>query len=147
MNQDREKETKDRKNRKKQDKNLSFFHKNGSKQKENGRVDKLPKLHKIKPTTAKAAEEKKFGNCSKGDIGMNNMNKMKIRLNATADVQEFVRAAEKCDFDIDIQYDSTIVDAKSILGIFSLGLAKIFTVNCHGENAEFVDAIQKFAVA
>ena len=66
---------------------------------------------------------------------MNNMNKMKIRLNATADVQEFVRAAEKCDFDIDIQYDSTIVDAKSILGIFSLGLAKIFTVNCHGENA------------
>lgn len=123
-----------------------FFHKNGSKQEENGRVDKLPKLHKIKPATAKAAE-KKFGNCSKGDIGMNNMNKMKIRLNATADVQEFVRAAEKCDFDIDIQYDSTIVDAKSILGIFSLGLAKIFTVNCHGENAEFVDAIQKFAVA
>ena len=74
---------------------------------------------------------------------MNNMNKMKIRLNATADVQEFVSAAEKCGFDIDIQYDSTIGDAKSILGIFSLGLAKIFTVNCHGENAEFVDAIQK----
>ena len=78
---------------------------------------------------------------------MDNMNKMKIRLNATADVREFVRAAEKCDFDVDIQYDSTIVDAKSILGIISLGLAKILTVNCHGENAEFVDAIQKFAVA
>ena len=40
---------------------------------------------------------------------MDNMNKMKIRLNATADVREFVRAAEKCDFDVDIQYDSTIV--------------------------------------
>ena len=78
---------------------------------------------------------------------MDNMNKMKIRLNATANVREFVRAAEKCDFDVDIQYDSTIVDAKSILGIISLGLAKILTVNCHGENAEFVDAIQKFAVA
>ena len=50
---DREKETKDRK---KQDKNISFFHKNGSEQEKNGRVDKLPKLHKIKPTTAKAAE-------------------------------------------------------------------------------------------
>ena len=59
---------------------------------------------------------------------MDNMNKMKIRLNATADVREFVRAAEKCDFDVDIQYDSTIVDAKSILGIISLGLAKILTV-------------------
>jgi len=55
LNQDREKETKDRK---KQDKNLLFFTKMVQKQKENGRVDKLPKLHKIKPTTAKAAEEK-----------------------------------------------------------------------------------------
>ena len=74
---------------------------------------------------------------------MDNMNKMKIRLNATADVREFVRAAEKCDFDVDIQYDSTIVDAKSILGIISLGLAKILTVNCHGENAEFVCPTKK----
>jgi len=55
LDHDKEKETKDRK---KQDQNISFFTKNGSKQKENGRVDKLPKLHKIKPTTAKAAEEK-----------------------------------------------------------------------------------------
>ena len=71
----------------------------------------------------------------------------KIRLNETADVREFVQAASKCDFDVDISYNRVIIDAKSILGIFSLGLAKIFTVNCHGENAEFVDAIQKFAVA
>ena len=78
---------------------------------------------------------------------MNNMNKMKIRLNATADVQEFVRAAEKCDFDIDIQYDSTIVDAKSILGIFSMDLTKVLTVTCHGEDHEFNRFLQKFAVA
>ena len=70
-----------------------------------------------------------------------------IRLNETEDVKEFVNEAAKCDFDIDIFYNRVIIDAKSILGIFSLGLAKIFTVNCHGENAEFVDAIQKFAVA
>ena len=78
---------------------------------------------------------------------MNNMNKMKIRLNATADVQEFVRAAEKCDFDIDIQYDSTIVDAKSILGILSMDLTKVLTVTCHGEDHEFNRFLQKFAVA
>ena len=71
----------------------------------------------------------------------------KIRLNATEDVKEFVKAASKCDFDVDISYNRVLIDAKSILGIFSLGLAKILTVNCHGENAEFVDAIQKFAVA
>ena len=70
-----------------------------------------------------------------------------IKLNETEDVKEFVNEAAKCEFDIDISYNRIIIDAKSILGIFSLGLAKIFTVNCHGENAEFVDAIQKFAVA
>lgn len=59
---------------------------------------------------------------------MNNMNKMKIRLNATADVREFVRAAEKCDFDVDIQYDSTIVDAKSILGTASCFRSRISTI-------------------
>ncbi|MDO4292391.1 MAG: HPr family phosphocarrier protein [Eubacteriales bacterium] len=75
------------------------------------------------------------------------MNRMKIQLNGTADVREFVSAAEKCDFDVDIQYESTVVDAKSILGIISLGLAKIMTVYCHGEDPDFVNRIQKFAVA
>lgn len=75
------------------------------------------------------------------------MGQLKIKLNETADVREFVRAAEKCDFDVDIKYESAIVDAKSILGIISLGLTKILTVQCHGENHEFVNAIQKFAVA
>lgn len=75
------------------------------------------------------------------------MNRMKIRLNGTADVREFVHEAEKCDFDVDIQYESTIVDAKSILGIISLGLAKVLTVYCHGENPDFMNKIQKFAAA
>ena len=51
---DREKETKDRK---KTGQKHFFFHKNGSEQEKSGRVDKLPKLHKIKPTTVKAAEK------------------------------------------------------------------------------------------
>lgn len=75
------------------------------------------------------------------------MSQMKIRLNETADVREFVRAAEKCNFDVDVQCDSVIVDAKSILGIISLGLAKILTVKCHGESHDFVNEIRKFAVA
>ena len=77
---------------------------------------------------------------------MNNMNKMKIRLNATADVQEFVRAAEKCDFDIDIQYDSTIVDAKSILGMLSLDPRHPITVDFEGDNAGFNRVIEKYAI-
>ena len=36
-----------------------------------------------------------------------------IKLNAKEDVQEFVRAAGKCDFDIDVFYNRIIIDAKS----------------------------------
>lgn len=71
----------------------------------------------------------------------------KIRLNETADVKEFVQAASKCDFDVDISYNRVIIDAKSILGILSMDLAKVLTVTCHGEDHEFNRFLQKFAVA
>ena len=45
------------------------------------------------------------------------MTQSKIKLNATEEVQEFVNAATKCDFDIDIYYNRFLIDAKSILGI------------------------------
>ena len=71
-----------------------------------------------------------------------------IKINDVEAAKRLVCAAVRCPFDIDIVSKGKIfIDAKSILGIISLGLAKILTVNCHGENAEFVDAIQKFAVA
>ncbi len=75
------------------------------------------------------------------------MSQIRIRLNHAEDVKEFVRAAMRCDFDVDVKCDSAIVDAKSIMGVFSLGLAKTFTVQCHGESNEFADAISKFAIA
>ena len=37
----------------------------------------------------------------------------RIRLNAVNDVREFVKEAEKCEFDVDIFYNRFIVDAKS----------------------------------
>ena len=44
------------------------------------------------------------------------MKEHQIMLNATEDVKEFVNAASKCDFDIDISYNRIIIDAKSLLG-------------------------------
>ncbi len=75
------------------------------------------------------------------------MRQMRIKLNRTEDVKELVRAANQCDFDVDVKCDSTLVDAKSILGVFSLGLMKTVIIQCHGESAEFDNAIRKFAVA
>ncbi|MDO4272450.1 MAG: HPr family phosphocarrier protein [Eubacteriales bacterium] len=71
----------------------------------------------------------------------------KIKLNAAEDVKEFVTAASKCDFDIDICYNRIMVDAKSILGILSMDLSRILTVNCHGESREFDRTLKKFAAA
>ena len=70
----------------------------------------------------------------------------KIRLNATEDVKEFVKAASKCDFDVDISYNRILI-AKSILGILSMDLTKVLTVTCHGEDYEFNCFLQKYAVA
>lgn len=73
--------------------------------------------------------------------------KYQIRLNATAEVQEFVSAAEKCDFDIDVFYNRVIIDAKSILGVLSLDLNKVLTVQFGGQSNDFENVLKKYVVA
>ena len=75
------------------------------------------------------------------------MQEHQIMLHATEDVKEFVNAASKCDFDIDIFYNRIIIDAKSLLGILSMDLTRQLTVRCYGNNPQFNDVIAKFAVA
>ena len=75
------------------------------------------------------------------------MTQSKIKLNAAEDVQEFVNAASKCDFDIDISYNRIIIDAKSILGVLSMDLGQILIVKCHGENSDFDSFLEKHKVA
>lgn len=75
------------------------------------------------------------------------MKKYQIKLNATTDVKEFVRAAEKCDFDIDVFYNRFIIDAKSILGVLSMDLTRVLTVQYRGNNSEFERTLEKYAIA
>ena len=51
--------------------------------------------------------------------------------------EEFVKEASKCDFDIDVFYNRVVIDAKSILGVLSLDLTRVLTVQYSGENQEF----------
>lgn len=71
----------------------------------------------------------------------------KIRLNAVDDVCEFVRAAEKCDFDVDVFYNRVVVDAKSILGVMSMDLSKTLTVQYSTPDGKFEAVLDKFGVA
>ena len=51
-----------------------------------------------------------------------------IILNSINDVKEFVNIVSKYDFDIDLTSGRYVVDAKSIMGIFSLNLSKAIKV-------------------
>ncbi len=70
----------------------------------------------------------------------------KIRLRPD-EVKGFVNEACKCDFDIDISYNSYIVDAKSIIGVLGLDLRQVLTVSYHGYDAAFEEYLKRFAVA
>lgn len=61
----------------------------------------------------------------------------RIKLTTIMDVKEFVSAAAECDFDINIFYNHVIIDAKSVLGVLSLDLSKVLTVEYDGEDAAF----------
>ena len=50
------------------------------------------------------------------------MKTVKIRLSTIADVRDFVNIANQSDVDIDLVSGRYVVDAKSIMGIFSLDL-------------------------
>ena len=73
------------------------------------------------------------------------MAQTKVKFSETKDVTEFVHAAEKCDFDIDVFYNRVIIDAKSILGVLSLDLTRVLTVSYSGENQEFEEFLDEKA--
>ena len=70
----------------------------------------------------------------------------KIRLRVD-EVLDFVAAATRCDFDIDISYNRFVVDAKSIVGVLGLDLNQILTVSYNGYDQEFEDYLNHFALA
>ncbi len=73
------------------------------------------------------------------------METKQITLKTPEEVKDFVNAAGKCDFDIDIYYNRIIVDAKSFLGIMGLDLSRTLNVTYRGHNVEFEGIIKKYA--
>lgn len=75
------------------------------------------------------------------------MNEKTVVFNDIADVAEFVDAAEKCEFDVDIFSGNTYVDAKSLLGVMSMGFDRKLQVLYRDYDRLFERKLQKFAVA
>ena len=71
----------------------------------------------------------------------------RVKFQNSEDVEDFVKAAGQCDFDIDILSDHIYIDAKSLLGVLGLGLRKELTVKYFGQNANFETMLKDYAVA
>lgn len=67
------------------------------------------------------------------------MKTVRISLNSIDKVKSFVNDLAKFDVDFDLVSGRYVIDAKSIMGIFSLDLSKPIDLNIHVE--ENVDAV------
>ena len=64
------------------------------------------------------------------------MKSVQISLQMASQVKTFVSIVQKYSYDIDLRSDRYVVDAKSILGIFSLDLSKPINVEIHSADCE-----------
>ena len=70
------------------------------------------------------------------------MKTVMISLNSIDKVKSFVNDISKYNFDFDLVSGRYVIDAKSIMGIFSLDLSKPIELNVHAEN-ENLDAVME----
>lgn len=76
-----------------------------------------------------------------------NMKTVQISLNSIDKVKSFVNDITKFDYDFDLVSGRYVIDAKSIMGIFSLDLSKELTLNIHSDDcADFLDQIKDYIV-
>lgn len=68
------------------------------------------------------------------------MKAVDISLNSIDKVKNFVNLINRFDYDFDLVSGRYVIDAKSIMGIFSLDLSKPITLHIHADDAN-VDAI------
>ena len=77
------------------------------------------------------------------------MKTFKVQLSSISDVKEFVNFASQQSCDIDVVSGRYIIDAKSIMGIFSIDLSRPINVEVHGNKEQreaFYNIVEKFVV-
>ncbi|MDY6073411.1 MAG: HPr family phosphocarrier protein [Eubacteriales bacterium] len=75
------------------------------------------------------------------------MKSVDIKLSLAENVKEFVNIVANYPFDIDLRAGRHVVDAKSILGIFSLDLSKPLTLEIYSEDCdELLEQVKPFTV-
>ena len=74
------------------------------------------------------------------------MKETRIMLSNVQDIRNFVNEVILVDYDVDLVQGRYTIDAKSIMGIFSLNLRSPITLVAHTDNSdEFFARIEKFS--
>lgn len=75
------------------------------------------------------------------------MKSINVSLEMTKKVKEFVACTQECPYEIVAKNGKFTVDAKSILGLFSLDLEKPLTVEIYSDDCDaLLEKLSKFAV-
>lgn len=77
------------------------------------------------------------------------MTEVKIKLGSIDKVKDFVNVISKFDCDFDLVSGRYVIDAKSIMGIFSLDLSQPIDLHIHAteaNEAEILQAIDEYTV-
>ena len=69
------------------------------------------------------------------------MKTVSISLNSIDKVKAYLNDISKYDFDFDLVSGRYVIDAKSIMGIFSLDLSKPIDLNIHAEGSNLEDVL------
>ena len=71
------------------------------------------------------------------------MKNVQISLNSIDKVKTFVNEISKFDCDFDLVSGRYVIDAKSIMGIFSLDLSKPIDLNIHADGRNLDEVLEK----
>ena len=75
------------------------------------------------------------------------MKSINIKLSLAENVKTFVNTVNRYPYDMDLRAGRHVVDAKSILGIFSLDLSKPITLDVYTDDCDdLVKDIQPFTI-
>ena len=74
------------------------------------------------------------------------MKTIKVSLNSIDKVKQFVNDINRYSYDFDLVSGRYVIDAKSIMGIFSLDLSQTIDLNIHAEGADLEEVLKTLSV-
>ena len=75
------------------------------------------------------------------------MKSVTLKLSQAEEIKEFVNTVKRYSYEMDLRAGRHVVDAKSILGIFSLDLSKPISLEIYSDDcADLMEDIKRFMI-